>query len=114
MITPLSGVASVSGALLVTLALVVHGSLATEYQRERSLRLPNETYPLFYQLHISSDIHKGTLLFSGNATIDVAYLVKFVVEHMIYRKYLYNKSAGWADTDLSTYTPPLINKFFVH
>ncbi|KAH8346510.1 hypothetical protein KR084_001714 [Drosophila pseudotakahashii] len=70
MITPLSGVA-VSGAFLVTLALVVSGSWSAS-QRERSLRLPNETYPLFYQLHISSDIHKGTLLFSGNATIDVA------------------------------------------
>ncbi|XP_017073624.2 endoplasmic reticulum aminopeptidase 1 [Drosophila eugracilis] len=69
MITPpLSGLV-VSGALLVTLALVVNGSVT---QRERSLRLPNETYPLFYQLHISSDIHMGTLLFSGNATIDVA------------------------------------------
>ncbi|XP_017058643.1 aminopeptidase N [Drosophila ficusphila] len=67
--TPLSGAAAVLGALLLTLALVASGSLP---QRTRSLRLPNDTYPLFYQLHISSDIHKGTLLFSGNATIDVA------------------------------------------
>ncbi|XP_016961227.1 endoplasmic reticulum aminopeptidase 1 [Drosophila biarmipes] len=72
MITPPSGVAAASGALLVTLALVVSGSLAAHPQRERSLRLPNDTYPTFYQLHISSDIHKGVLLFSGNATIDVA------------------------------------------
>ncbi|XP_044250933.1 aminopeptidase N-like [Drosophila takahashii] len=60
-----------SGAFLVTMALVVSGSLAVS-QQERSLRLPNETYPIFYQLHISSDIHKGTLDFFGNATIDIA------------------------------------------
>lgn len=64
MITPPSGV-----VVLVTLGLLVSGSMG---ERERSLRLPNATYPLFYQLHISSDIHKGQLLFSGNATIDVA------------------------------------------
>ncbi|XP_017124130.1 aminopeptidase N [Drosophila elegans] len=69
MITPLSGL-PLLGAFLVTLALVVSASSVP--QRHRSLRLPNETYPLFYNLHISSDIHKGVLLFSGNATIDVA------------------------------------------
>ncbi|KAH8298704.1 hypothetical protein KR018_005327 [Drosophila ironensis] len=53
---------------LVLVAPEVGGSLPT---RDRSLRLPNETYPLLYRLHITSNIHKGTLLFSGNATIDV-------------------------------------------
>ncbi|XP_043071150.1 puromycin-sensitive aminopeptidase-like protein isoform X2 [Drosophila grimshawi] len=37
----------------------------------QSLRLPNDTYPLSYQLHISSNIHLGDLSFSGNATIDI-------------------------------------------
>ncbi|XP_043653069.1 endoplasmic reticulum aminopeptidase 1 [Drosophila teissieri] len=60
---------SVVVMLVVTLALLVSGSMGA---RERSLRLPNATYPLFYQLHIASDIHKGQLLFTGNATIDVA------------------------------------------
>ncbi|KAH8382810.1 hypothetical protein KR009_005338 [Drosophila setifemur] len=70
MITPSCGLAVwLSGALVVTLALLVTGSLPT---RDRPLRLPNETQPLLYQLHISTSIHKGTLLFSGNATIDVA------------------------------------------
>ncbi|KAH8293676.1 hypothetical protein KR054_002727 [Drosophila jambulina] len=69
MITP-----AISCAVLLLATLlgipVVRGSLPT---RDRpSLRLPNETYPLLYRLHISSDIHQGTLLFSGNATIDVA------------------------------------------
>ncbi|XP_030369375.1 endoplasmic reticulum aminopeptidase 1 [Scaptodrosophila lebanonensis] len=38
---------------------------------ERPLRLPNDTYPLSYQIHISSDIHLGDLRFNGNATIDI-------------------------------------------
>ncbi|SPP82967.1 aminopeptidase N isoform X1 [Drosophila guanche] len=68
MITPSSGFAGL--VLAVALALSgVSGSLPT---RDRSLRLPNETYPLGYHLHISSNIHLGNLLFSGNATIDVA------------------------------------------
>ncbi|KAH8342030.1 hypothetical protein KR059_009357 [Drosophila kikkawai] len=66
MITP----AAFSCAFLFLLAPMVRGSLPG---RDRpSLRLPNETFPLLYRLHISSDIHQGTLLFSGNATIDVA------------------------------------------
>lgn len=37
----------------------------------RSLRLPNDTYPLGYHLHISSKIHEGDFRFNGNATIDI-------------------------------------------
>ncbi|XP_034487523.1 endoplasmic reticulum aminopeptidase 1 isoform X2 [Drosophila innubila] len=37
----------------------------------RSLRLPNDTYPLGYHLHISSNIHLGDWRFNGNATIDI-------------------------------------------
>ncbi|KAL7727698.1 hypothetical protein ACLKA6_008037 [Drosophila palustris] len=37
----------------------------------RSLRLPNDTYPLGYHLHISSNIHLGDFQFNGNATIDI-------------------------------------------
>lgn len=37
----------------------------------RSLRLPNDTYPLEYHLHISSNIHLGEWRFNGNATIDI-------------------------------------------
>lgn len=37
----------------------------------RSLRLPNDTYPLGYHLHISSNIHDGDFRFNGNATIDI-------------------------------------------
>ncbi|XP_044314601.1 LOW QUALITY PROTEIN: aminopeptidase N [Drosophila rhopaloa] len=69
MITPLSGLAALGAFFLVTLALVVSESSVPE--RPRSLRLPNDTHPLAYHLHISSDIHRGVLLFSGNATIDV-------------------------------------------
>ncbi|KAH8358875.1 hypothetical protein KR093_002949, partial [Drosophila rubida] len=37
----------------------------------RSLRLPNDTYPLSYLLHISTNIHLGDWQFNGNATIDI-------------------------------------------
>ncbi|XP_017961021.1 endoplasmic reticulum aminopeptidase 1 isoform X3 [Drosophila navojoa] len=37
----------------------------------RSLRLPNDTYPLSYQLHIGTNIHLGEWRFAGNATIDI-------------------------------------------
>lgn len=37
----------------------------------RSLRLPNDTYPLSYQLHISTNIHLREWRFAGNATIDI-------------------------------------------
>ncbi|KPU79781.1 uncharacterized protein Dana_GF18035, isoform D [Drosophila ananassae] len=70
MITP-SGLAwlRVAGIALMILAVVEVDAIETP--RDRPLRLPNDTYPLHYQLHISSNIHTGTLLFSGNATIDV-------------------------------------------
>lgn len=38
---------------------------------QRSLRLPNDTFPLGYHLHISSNIHNGDFQFSGNATVDI-------------------------------------------
>ncbi|KAH8311148.1 hypothetical protein KR044_004571, partial [Drosophila immigrans] len=37
----------------------------------RSLRLPNDTYPLGYLLHISTNMHLGDWQFNGNATIDI-------------------------------------------
>ncbi|XP_062123578.1 aminopeptidase N isoform X1 [Drosophila sulfurigaster albostrigata] len=37
----------------------------------RSLRLPNDTYPLGYLLHISTNIHLGDWQFNGSATIDI-------------------------------------------
>ncbi|KAH8335671.1 hypothetical protein KR074_008771 [Drosophila pseudoananassae] len=70
MITPSSGLALwAAGLALMILGMAEVG--ANVLPGDRPLRLPNDTYPLHYQLHISSNIHKGTLLFSGNATIDV-------------------------------------------
>ncbi|ALC45618.1 CG5849, partial [Drosophila busckii] len=37
----------------------------------RPLRLPNDTYPLSYHLHISSNVHLRNWRFSGNTTIDI-------------------------------------------
>ncbi|EDW84910.1 uncharacterized protein Dwil_GK12886 [Drosophila willistoni] len=54
--------------LTLWLELGVAGTLPTHH---RPLRLPNETYPLSYQLHINSSIHMGNFLFNGNATIDI-------------------------------------------
>lgn len=69
MITPSALALRVAGIALMIVGIVEVDAL--ESPRDRPLRLPNDTYPLHYQLHISSNIHKGTLLFSGNATIDV-------------------------------------------
>lgn len=52
----------------VVLADVTSSTLATS----RSVRLPNNTYPLHYYWHLHTNIHQGNLTYLGNVTIDIA------------------------------------------
>lgn len=64
-------ITAMSMGLTSTIPTTATSSPSAQMLYKRSLRLPNDTYPLEYHLHISSNIHLGDFQFNGNATIDI-------------------------------------------
>lgn len=71
MCTPCFIILLLTSALGLSQGAEIVASESPHLLTARSLRLPNDTYPLSYQLHISTNIHLGEWRFAGNATIDI-------------------------------------------
>lgn len=69
--------------------------------RQRSLRLPNSTYPLHYYWHVTTLVHKGDLDFKGNVTIDIE-IKENTDEIVLHAKNLRNFTINCYDLETGT------------
>lgn len=80
---------SKSFVLLVFLSMTVSvltTSLEVDNLNTRSFRLPNNTFPVHYDLRIRTDIHRGDFIFEGEVRINITVLEATDVITLQYRQ----------------------------